>query len=339
MTRATSPPEHLADAGPAVGQVLVISRDEWRVASHATYRSGEGYHVDEWECRKGTANAYLLKETEPTGVRWFFTDQIALSAVTLAGGEPLDHWRGRVREGDPPPSLLFRGQTYGYDTTTEGSYEEIPGRAVGKTTWEYWDAPRTHNLAVERWPDGRLEAYHGAYVDAGTITVRPGQQQVPAVLAAVIVAAFVYFIVLMMGLPFDRCTGISLVIASIVGLARSLYRTPSAALAGLVLAPLLGLVFLRFPPLTTLAGVAAFIIAPALMSRWAARETSTPHPAVRSAAFFTVALPALIVGLYYYFWFAPGPHTLGQYVLALGPALVGGVAAAVVAGLMRRASG
>jgi hypothetical protein len=335
VTAPASPPGPLRDAGPTVGQIVLVEHGEWAVVGRATYRN-EGLHSEEWECRKGSETAYLLKETERGQVRWFFARQIALSAVALPSGASLDR-RPRTDDGSPPPSLAFRGQTYRYETTTEGQYEERPGQAVGKTTWEYWDASRAYNLALERWPDGRLDAYHGAYVDAATIHVRPGRRASSVAIAA-LVAGLVYFFALVGGLPFDRCTGISLVLGGVVGLARALYHAPSAAAAALILTPALGVVFYRFPPLTTVPGLIALIVAPALMARWAGRAPAVPKGAVRSAAFFTTGLPLLVVGLYYYFTFAPGPHSVGQYALALGPAFLGGVGAAAIAGLVLKAA-
>lgn len=347
MPRSRSP--RLDEVDPRTGQALVIDHAEWTIVGHATYRT-EGYHADEWECRKGGTTGYLLKERERDGVRWFFTIPAALSAVTLPGGESLDRWRGREPQGGPPATLVFRGGAYRYETSTEGLYEEQPGRAaergrsgaergrsgVGKTTWEYWDGAHVYNLAIEQWPDGRLEAYHGAYVDPRTLEVRSGSRS--ALAAAVIVAAFAYFIALLVGLPFDRCTGISLLVVTIIGLVRALYHAPSAAPAGLILTPLLGIVFFRFPPLTTVAGLVTLIAAPALMGRWALTTPTAPRSSVRLAACFTVALPLLVVGLYYYFSFAPGPRSFGQYALAIGPAVIGGLAAMTIAGLVLRAS-
>lgn len=335
MTTPRSRSPRLDEVDPRTGQALVIDRAEWTIVGHATYRT-EGYHADEWECRKGGTTGYLLKEQERDGVRWFFTIPAALSAVTMPGGESLDRWHGREPNAGPPPSLLFRGGTYRHETSTEGLYEEQPGRAAGKTTWEYWDGAHAYNLAIERWPDGRLEAYHGAYVDPRTLEVRSGSRS--ALAAAVIVAAFAYFIALLVGLPFDRCTGISLLVVTIIGLVRALYHAPSAAPAGLILTPLLGIVFFRFPPLTTVAGLVTLIAAPALMGRWALTTPTVPRSSVRAAACFTVALPLLVVGLYYYFSFAPGPHSFGQYALAIGPAVIGGLAAMTIAGLVLRAS-
>ena len=159
--RATTTVTPLPASGPGVGDTLLIERATWTVTSHATYRS-EGYHADEWECAKLGTTAYLLKETEGDGVRWFFTISVPAPAVTLPDGTALAPSITRAPEASPPSALHFRGGVYRYETTTDGSYEEAPGRGVAKTTWEYWDAAHAHNLAIERWPAGRIEAYHGA---------------------------------------------------------------------------------------------------------------------------------------------------------------------------------
>ena len=110
----------------------------------------------------------------------------------------------------------------------------------------------------------------------------------------------------------------------------------------MILAPVLGFVFYRFPPLTTIAGLVTLVAAPAVFGWWAVMRQraagSEPHGRIRGAAFFTIALPVLVVGLDYYFSFAPGPRSLGQYVLAIAPAALGGIVALLIASLVLRAS-
>ncbi|MGH7322763.1 MAG: DUF4178 domain-containing protein [Candidatus Rokuibacteriota bacterium] len=161
-------------ADPRVGQTLRFENREWAVTDHSSYWEGD-YRVNEWCCESEGTTAYLLKElSETEGTRWFFTRQITLERVTLPGGEALGAHLSRTSTREPPGSLTYDGQTYRRAETTEGTYEDEPGERVSKTTWEYWDAPHAHNLAIERWADGRVDGYHGAYIEPGQVTLHVG---------------------------------------------------------------------------------------------------------------------------------------------------------------------
>jgi hypothetical protein len=49
-----------------------------------------------------------------------------------------------------------------------------------------------------------------------------------------------------------------------------------------------------------------------------------------------VAAPLAGLGIFHYFTFAPAPHSLGQWLLALGPAGIGLLAGVVIAALVVR---
>lgn len=177
-------------ADPRVGQTLRFESREWAVTDHSSYWEGD-YRVNEWCCESEGTTAYLLKElSETAGTRWFFTRQIAPERVTLPGGEALTAHLSGTATREPPGNLSYEGQTYMHAETTEGTYEDEPGERVPKTTWEYWDAPHTHNLAIELWGDGRVDGYHGAYIEPGQVTLRsgsdaPGAPEPPAAMAFV----------------------------------------------------------------------------------------------------------------------------------------------------------
>src|SRR5262249_17714811 len=136
------------------------------VPGHWGYGNDGGYGVMEWGCESDDVEAYLLKEFkdgEPT--RWFFTRRIPREAVTGLG---------EGRPASPPPALTYESRAYRYAETNEGTYEDEPGQRIPKTTLEYWDDGRRRNLAVEQWPDGGWDCYHGTYIEPGQVSLEPG---------------------------------------------------------------------------------------------------------------------------------------------------------------------
>ncbi len=164
-------------SGPRVGLTLLLEGREWEVTGQSTYWNEEGYRVQEWCCEIEDTTAYLLKESgrKERRTRWFFTREIPAEAVALEGGEALGDWLRRSRGASPPSALTYQGLAYRYEDTTEGTHEDESGKRVRKTTWDYWDARHAHNLAVELWPDGRFDCYHGAYIDPGQVQFRPAR--------------------------------------------------------------------------------------------------------------------------------------------------------------------
>lgn len=330
----------LDDSGPQVGQVLVIEGGEWSVTDHSTSWDDGGYYVDEWECARGEEVAYLLKEqAEPP--RWFFTRQVPVSSVRLPNGPALDAWLASAAAPKPPDRLVHNRRTYAHEEAAEATYEEEPGERTTKTTWEYWDAKRGWNLAVERWADGRVECYRGRYVRREAITLRGGATAGgwSGFAGACVLAAIVFGIMLIVGQPVDRGLAVALLIAAASGFGHALGTSPSVALPWLVATPILILAFLRFPAFTSAAGLGAILLVPAVITRWGVmRDAEGARSAGVRASFAAVAAAVLVGGLYHYFWFAPAPRTLGQYLLALGPAPLAGLLAALVARLVLKVS-
>jgi uncharacterized protein DUF4178 len=329
MTSVEAQP--LADSGPVAGEVLTVEGGEWTVAGHATYTTDAGDHVDEWECEQGAELAYLLRESrEPPA--WFFTRKVGVGSVTVPSGEGIERAVGREPNAPPPRTAHLRGGRYVFAEANEGEYEETSGPRQRKTTWDYWDAAREWNLAVERWPDGRLDCYLGRYVPAGRITVRPGgtlRKGFPPLVAAGIVAGILFFTVMSFGAAVDLGLTTALLVLALGALAAVVVAGPAGRF-GLLSGVVLGLVFSRFPPLTTLPGLAALVLGPAVATRWAVMRDAALTGAGR-AGFVSVTAAVLAAGLYHYFWFAPGPRTSGQYFLAIGPAPIAGLVAALVA--------
>ena len=157
---------------PDGGQVFVVGGHEWVVRERASYATGNGHEVQEWECRSGHARAYLLREggDQP---RWLFAREVPPGSVALASGEAFTRWVARAGTSSTPAALVYRGVTYEFTTTSDGMYQDVEGYRTAKTTDEFWDAGRQGKLVVERWPDGSVECYHGRYVSPEAIQLRP----------------------------------------------------------------------------------------------------------------------------------------------------------------------
>jgi hypothetical protein len=358
-------PSRLDQTDPRVGDTLRFDGLEWEVTDHSSYWNDGGYRVNEWRCETSDVTAYLLKEQAERGSpKWLFTREIASEGVTLPDGAPVASViRGNTSPA-PPDSLHHEGQTYRHQDTTEGTYEDEPGQRVRKTTWDYWDAPHAKNLAVEVWADGRVDCYLGAYIRTDEATLErtaapeeaPPERQAGLAAAALLSAgaagarggagagvginpfaasviglAVVSVLALFGDFPLDRCLAVGLPVGALAGWLVALMRLPVTGLGALVLAPGLAVLFWRYPPLGSPAGLAALVAAPGAMA-WLAwvRGVSGARPAAHYLAAFVVVGPLLGLGLYHYFQLAPGPHTLGQWLLAMGPAVLGGLGALVV---------
>jgi hypothetical protein len=349
MANATVSPgtaKRLDESEPGKGVAILFGGEEWTVTDQADYSSPEGYRVHEWCCEAGDGTAYLLREGDPKqgAIRWFFTLEIDSGGVCAPDGEGFGAWLARSAKADPPPELTYRGGTYRYTETTDGTHEDDSGKRVRKITWDYWDAGHTHNLAVERWPDGSFNCYLGTYIEPGQVTIRPaawrragGSSPRNPLLLALFSVPFAYLLPFIMGWPFDEALLLALTLAAAVGWIAVLRKAPLLALAALIAAPIGMAAFWYYPPLTTGSGITALLVLPTAIA-WLAKKRgySGPRPAVHYAAVCAVGAPLLGVGSYHYLHFAPGPHTPEQLLLALGPAAIGGLAALLISALLLR---
>jgi Domain of unknown function (DUF4178) len=353
----------LGAADPRVGQTLTFEGQEWEVTDHSSYWD-EGYRVLEWCCESDGAEAYLLKEIhEGAPVKWFFTRRVPNARV--------DGLPAAGRGATPPPALTCEGQSYHYAESTEGTYEEDPGNRVEKTTWEYWDAAHTRNLAIEVWAEGRIDCYRGAYIEPGQVTLgeggeasdeggsgagaataagaaglagvalraagagkaAPGRGANPFVIAMIAVP-FLYIIPFFFGRPFDQCLAVALPLALLIGWLFGRSTAPGTGWIGLLGLAAVGYVFWHYAPLGTTAGLVTLLGVPLVIGLWGRKHAERGRRAVVYVAALVVGLPALAIGFYYYFSYAPPPHSLAQLGLALGPAAIGAVAAMILARLL-----
>ncbi len=326
---------------PHRGGIVRFDGGEWRITDQATYSTAAGYRVHEWACESGGVSAYLLKENEPgvASPRWFFTREIPTKSVT-AGGEALAS-AVAAHANAPPAVLEYDGGTYRYEDTTDGLHED-DGGAVRKITWDYWDAARRKNLAVERWPDGSLATYIGSYIEPGQFTTHSPKsahagrlRQGHPIVLFLLSLTFGYALCFVIGQPFDNGFVKAIYIAATVSWFSALIRVPLTALAGAGLATAAAGLFWLYPPLTSWMGLATVCAVPALVG-WVAklRNSAAHRQAVQFVGALAVAVPLVVVGSLFYFWFAPGPHTPDQFWLALGPAAIAAAAGFLIAGLV-----
>jgi uncharacterized protein DUF4178 len=319
---------------PLVGQSLEVEGRRWRVTDHSSsWSEADKYYVDEWECEGDGGVAYLLREGEQP-VKWFFARTIPTESLTLDGTRPFTGWT--ARDHTPPGSLVYRGVVYQYKETTDATYQEEPGQTQARTTWEYWDAAGAWNVAVEHWPDGHIACYHGRYVDKSAILVSAVTVSGPA--GALVLGGGMFFVMLVVGYAVDVALTQGLLMLALAGFMFTL-RSWTLGVPWVLGATVVGLIVLRYPPLTSVPGLAALLLTAAVATRWsglrAAAETSARAPMIAAIAMTVAVMPS---AMYHYFSLAPVPHTFGQWVLALGPAPISGVVAMLIAWLVLRLS-
>src|SRR5262249_32482015 len=131
-------------------------------------------------------------------------------------------------------------------------------------------------------------------------------------LTAAVVLPLVYLVPFFLGVPLDQGLTAALPIAATAGWLRALAAAPVVGCLAAVGLPVIAYLFAKFPPLTNGWGLAAMLVAPGVIA-WIGRGyVQRGRLPVTYLAGFVVAGPALVIGLYYYFQFAPLPHTLSQ---------------------------
>lgn len=334
----------LVQGPPSKGDRLVYDSVAYDVTGVSRYKEDD-YQVTEWCCETSSSECYLLRETKSGAPpRWFFTRWIPTREVSLPGGAGLPAWK-EPQDPPPPPKTLMRGgDIFTYAETTDGKYEDDDGLRQRKITWDYWNAGRARNVAIELWADGGQDCYTGVYIRPDEVSCRPisrlsaggdGADWLggfgPFARFGILLAGCYLFIMFFIGLPFDECLAAALPAALFFNLA--VYQTLWIELLASGLAAV-GLTFLfsRHPPLGDFVGLAGLLAAPALTALLC-RRLRTPGDAARFICASSSAAPAALVGYYHYFAHAPAPHELGQLLLALGPAGVAAMAGLAAAQL------
>ncbi|WP_019499521.1 DUF4178 domain-containing protein [Pseudanabaena sp. PCC 6802] len=138
---------------------------QWQVMDYSTYADDENYQTAEWLLRSLSGKEhYLLREIDPhnpdSEVNWYFSEEISLNQVS--GIKPGDDIRfglwDAMRDGQPYHQLRALGRVFTFESQTTGNYRSDEGDE-SRTTWDYWDADRTWNLALEAWAGGLVRVY------------------------------------------------------------------------------------------------------------------------------------------------------------------------------------
>jgi hypothetical protein len=139
---------------------------QWQVMDYSTYEDDEDYGTAEWLLRSPSGKEhYLLREVDPQDddtdeVNWYFSEEISLHQVS--GMKPGDDIRfglwDAMRDGQPYHQLRALGRVFTFESQTMGNYRSDRAKE-SRTTWDYWDADHTWNLALEAWQDGVVRVY------------------------------------------------------------------------------------------------------------------------------------------------------------------------------------
>jgi hypothetical protein len=329
----------LSTRAPRVGDTFSLQGRDYEVTGVSSYNAGD-YQVTEWCCEQSDRECYLLRETKPgTPPKWFFTRWIEAKGVTQPGGAPLPRLSGREAAPQPPKTLLSGGDLFTHAETTDGVHEE-DGERARKITWDFWNAGRTRNVAIELWEDGALDCYTGAYIrpEELSFTGRASGEGLfgsgisPFTRFFIFVPLCYLLLMIVLGQPFDECLTSSAFVAAVCVLVTlgGGAETGTAAVAVLAAAAGLSALYVFFPPLSTTFGLMGLFGTPLALTAWL-RTRQLERDAARFLAVMGSWLPAAAVGTWHYFWHAPGPRTLTQLLLAWTPALVGAAAALAAA--------
>ena len=145
----------------------------WDIRDYSTYEDGEGYQTDEWLLvSSGGSEYYLLREYEPNeeenSVTWYISNQ--LQNVQLYLPETKQDvvptlWQEMQALSEPYPKLKLFYKIYYFESQTQGTYD-VDGMQKYRITWDYWDQAHLTNLAIEAYPNHKLEIYSSKVVKA-----------------------------------------------------------------------------------------------------------------------------------------------------------------------------
>ena len=148
------------------------------VKDYSSYTDAKGYQTEEWLLNTHSdLEYYLLREVDPDNssnlVNWYLSQELA--DPSLFNAENQDNiltyvWKDMQEHNTPYPELTLYGDSYYFESKTEGSYEGEYGESK-RITWDYWDRSHQRNLAIEAWPDGDLHVYLTKLIKPEQITI------------------------------------------------------------------------------------------------------------------------------------------------------------------------
>lgn len=148
------------------------SRD-WEVTYVDHYRASGDYSETQWELTPHSGPEYYLVMSRedkggPAEEMWVCTRQTKIRSVQYL--TPEGNWetfKGQDSVSEAPARIRYEELEFTLDGETKGTAEDDEGDTVTKITWDYFDAGRRRNIAIEIWkePDADyFEAYDGRVV-------------------------------------------------------------------------------------------------------------------------------------------------------------------------------
>jgi hypothetical protein len=172
---------------------------DWDIEDYSTYRDTEGYQTDEWLLKSsGGTEYYLLREYDPqqpsTSVTWYISNPVHNCRLLATGSKEdgiVESWDdfaenrtsfqwfqpqiqpavmqsqenilpflwGKMQTDDIPyPELQIFYKSYYFESRTQSKYESTD-TTLCRITWDYWDQDHLTNLAIEAFPNGKIDIY------------------------------------------------------------------------------------------------------------------------------------------------------------------------------------
>lgn len=311
---------------------------DWEVIDRTLYRESADYQEVQWELEGSGDTRYLVMSTENKGgtpeVVWVCTRQTGINRIQRPReGGGWVNFREKDSMSAAPPKVKFDGVDYSLEGETEGTAESDEGETVTKLTWDYYDASRKRNLAIEVWQCSDAdyyEAYDGQVVrSADFVRIPPrARKGLPKgeALGSLVIAGFscLFFLPIVGGMMGAFDTGaeylVALMLPALLAFTAFLAGTHRGMLAaglGLGIAAGiamlktlgLGLSYWQYAGYGLAVGAAAAELGSRLLG--GARRSDKPWTAGLAAL-----LALFILSFAHYIQFAPRPHNPGGLLAA-----------------------
>ncbi|NET73505.1 MAG: DUF4178 domain-containing protein [Sphaerospermopsis sp. SIO1G2] len=153
------------------GDRITYNNVTWYIKNYSTYEDEEGYQTDEWLLvSSGGAEYYLLREyeadEEENPITWYISNELENVQLYIPGFQEdiLPRlWQDMQAFSEPYPKLKLFYKIYYFDFQTQGTYD-VNGIKKERITWDYWDQAHLTNLAIEAFPNRKLEIYSSKVV-------------------------------------------------------------------------------------------------------------------------------------------------------------------------------
>lgn len=337
-------PTSLNARSPVTGDTLLLNGQSFEITDRSTYRNSEGYFVTEFCAEDDDSENYLLRESYPDGsVKWFFTKWQEPSGFADGSDRKIEDY---LKNGDLklPPRITYKNEQFTLEDRTDGTYADNPGEDEKKITFDYWTDDHKRNLAIESWENGSYDFYIGSYIDPNSATLDKGgssgltrrsrssddASNNPFTVIGTSLLFLVFVVPELSFIPVDALLSGILGIITLSLFVRTATQVPFVTFAATTVVGLtLTFLFDRFAPLGTWQGAGLVLLAPFILCKLCG-DNGPKGPQARLCALMMLAA-VLAAGFRRYFSFAPEPHSLPQYLLALAPAFICGAIAHLLA--------